>query len=153
MKKCSRCDTEKPTSEYHKDRGNKDGLYSYCKPCARAKTAAWKAADPERSRESQRRSRRKRPHVYWEKNLRMAFGINIEQYQKMFDEQNGCCAVCGETETEIHPRSGRLRRLAVDHCHKTGKVRGLLCNNCNRAIGLLKDDPTVLRSAINYLEK
>jgi hypothetical protein len=83
----------------------------------------------------------------------MAFGINIEQYQKMFDEQNGCCAVCGETETEIHPRSGRLRRLAVDHCHKTGKVRGLLCNNCNRAIGLLKDDPTVLRSAINYLEK
>ena len=153
MKKCIRCNQEKTTSEFHKDSSAKSGLYAYCKECARAKTAAWKAADPERSRESQRRSREKRPEVYWAKNLRDHFGITVEQYQQMFDEQHGCCAVCGLAETEIHPKSNRLRRLAVDHCHDTGRIRGLLCNRCNRAIGLFRDSADVIRGAIAYLEK
>jgi hypothetical protein len=153
MKKCSRCSTEKPTSEYHKDRGNKDGLYSYCKPCAIAKTKAWKAADPERDKATQKRSREKRPRVYKNKQLLWTFGITLEQYEQMLADQNGVCAVCGKTETEIHPQSKRVRSLNVDHCHDTGRVRGLLCNSCNRGIGLLKDDPAILRRALNYLEK
>jgi hypothetical protein len=153
MKKCSRCDTEKPTSEYHKDRRNPTGLYGWCKNCAKEKAREYRANNLEKVRESQKRARQKRPHVYWAKNLRSAFGITLEDYERMFNEQKGMCAVCGCKETEIHPRSNALRRLAVDHCHQTGRVRGLLCNRCNRAIGLFRDDPQIISNAINYLER
>ena len=153
MKKCSRCNQEKTTSEYHKDSSAKSGLYAYCKECARAKTRAWKVANPERDKESQKRSREKNPRVYRNKQLLWTFGITLEQYEQMLADQGGVCAVCGKTETEIHPQSKKVRNLNVDHCHHTGKVRGLLCNSCNRGIGLLNDDPAVLRNALNYLQK
>lgn len=153
MKKCSRCGQEKTTSDYHKDNRNPDGLYGWCKDCARAKAREYRANNVEKVRASQRETKRKKPEFYWEKNLRDHFGITVEQYQKMLDEQNGCCAVCGLAETEIHPKSNRVRRLAVDHCHDTGRIRGLLCNRCNRAIGLFRDSADVIRGAIAYLEK
>jgi hypothetical protein len=153
MKKCSRCGTEKPTSEYHKDRRNPDGLYGWCKECAKAKAREYRTANPDKVRESQKRSRTSKPRVYRNKQLLWTFGITLEQYEQMLADQGGVCAVCGKTETEIHPQSKRVRNLNVDHCHDTGHVRGLLCNSCNRGIGLLKDDPTILRRALNYLEK
>lgn len=153
MKKCSRCGQEKPTSDYHKDSSSKSGLYAYCKECARAKTRAWKAANPKRDKESQKRSREKNPRVYRNKQLLWTFGITLEQYEQMLADQGGVCAVCGKVEDEIHPQSKKVRNLNVDHCHQTGRVRGLLCNSCNRGIGLLNDDPTVLRQALAYLEK
>jgi len=78
------------------------------------------------------------------------YGITVEQYAEMLDAQNGVCAICGRPETHI--RKGTLCQLAIDHDHESGQVRGLLCNNCNRAIGLLKDNPKILRSAADYLE-
>lgn len=73
------------------------------------------------------------------------FGITLEQYGDLLESQNGVCAICGSVE-----RSGK--RLAVDHGHKSGRIRGLLCGNCNRAIGLLKDDIELLHKAIRHLE-
>lgn len=66
----------------------------------------------------------------------------------MLEEQHGVCAICGKPETKPN-----AKYLAVDHDHKTGEVRGLLCNNCNRALGLLQDNTEVLQNAINYLKK
>jgi hypothetical protein len=63
----------------------------------------------------------------------------------MLQQQNGLCAICKKTET------GKTSNLCVDHCHKTGKVRGLLCNNCNKGLGLFKDNPEVLLNASAYL--
>lgn len=65
----------------------------------------------------------------------------------MFAEQNGCCAICGDHQ------SNQARSMAVDHCHETGRVRGLLCMKCNTGIGKLGDSPELLRKAIAYLEK
>ncbi|MEN6608596.1 MAG: endonuclease VII domain-containing protein [Bryobacteraceae bacterium] len=79
------------------------------------------------------------------------FGISINEYSKMYMEQNGRCAICGGTDAGT--RNGNAKAFAVDHDHKTGRVRGLLCEACNTGIGKLKDDPEVLRSAIRYLEK
>ena len=76
------------------------------------------------------------------------FGITLEEYNEILEKQNKVCAVCEKPET-----SQRLSFLSVDHCHKTNKIRGLLCNNCNRAIGLLKEDIETLEKAINYLKK
>jgi hypothetical protein len=153
VKQCSKCGEQKPLNQFHRDKSNKDGLYAYCKTCACAKTAAWKQANPERNKEGQRISRRKRPRVYRNKNLMYSFGISLEQYEQMEAAQGGVCAVCGQPEREIHPRSGKRRNLAVDHDHNTNQIRGLLCNACNRGIGLLNDDPEMLRAAIAYLER
>ncbi|KPK13993.1 MAG: hypothetical protein AMJ56_00350 [Anaerolineae bacterium SG8_19] len=69
----------------------------------------------------------------------------------MLKAQNGVCAICNQPET--HMRNGKLKALAVDHDHKSGAIRGLLCSDCNTGIGKLKDDHKVLQSAIQYLEK
>lgn len=78
-------------------------------------------------------------------NLRRSFGITPESYDKMLEGQGGCCAICSKPPVR--------KRLAVDHCHRTGRIRGLLCDLCNRGIGMLKDNPVSLRKAAEYLEK
>lgn len=82
-------------------------------------------------------------------NLRQRFGISLEKYNEMHERQNGVCAICGNSEAA--KRNGKLRALAVDHCHETNKVRGLLCGNCNPMIGYAKDNIQVLERAIEYL--
>jgi hypothetical protein len=79
------------------------------------------------------------------------FGITEEQFEKMFDRQGGKCAICNQPETQM--RDGKVKRLAIDHCHTTNFVRGLLCSDCNTGIGKLKDDYKILRQAADYLEK
>jgi hypothetical protein len=86
------------------------------------------------------------------KNIRLSqrmkkYGISAEDYYKLLDKQEQKCAICG---AEIGDSNGN--RLYVDHDHKTGKVRGLLCANCNFGIGSLKDDVEILKKAILYLE-
>jgi hypothetical protein len=85
-----------------------------------------------------------------EKRLRktaLKYGITDVDYKRMLEEQNGVCAIC----QEFH--GGRSGRLDIDHCHVTGKVRGLLCHKCNRALGLLKERIENLQGAIAYLER
>jgi hypothetical protein len=86
----------------------------------------------------------------WERKLRKSYGIKSEDYDRMLIEQSGVCFICGEPETKIV--KGRLIKLAVDHCHGTGEIRGLLCHSCNVALGLLKDDSALLRKAADYIE-
>jgi len=78
------------------------------------------------------------------------YGITLEDYEEMHNRQGGVCAICDKPEQVI--QNSKLRLLSVDHDHLTGKVRGLLCSNCNRAIGLLNDDADVLKRAIRYLQ-
>ncbi len=82
-----------------------------------------------------------------EVNLRRNYGITLADYDRILDDQNNGCAICGKTPEE------NKQRLAVDHNHTTGEVRGLLCKNCNTAIGLLGDNPSTLRLATRYLEE
>jgi len=79
-------------------------------------------------------------------NFKRDFGITIDDYTKMFNNQNGLCAVCNRSQTNC------VKKLAVDHDHKTGKIRALLCANCNLTLGLVHDDPEILKKLISYLE-
>lgn len=81
--------------------------------------------------------------------LQAEFGISLEKYNEMHTAQDGKCAICGGPETI--KRNGKVRWLAVDHCHTSNKVRGLLCGNCNPMIGYARDSVTVLERAISYL--
>lgn len=81
-------------------------------------------------------------------------GITLERYVHLLNEQNERCAICNKEETCIDGRSPdkRPRRLSIDHCHTTNKVRGLLCHACNLAIGKFKDDINLMQKAIDYIK-
>ena len=81
-----------------------------------------------------------------ESNLKQRYNLSIEEYENLLRSQNGQCKICKATKNKSN------RRLSVDHCHKSGKIRGLLCNHCNVAIGMLKDNPELLKQAISYLK-
>ena len=81
--------------------------------------------------------------------LKRYYGIDLAKYQEMLLEQNGVCGICKKPETSVV--NGKIKPLAVDHCHNSEKIRGLLCARCNQAIGLLNEDVNVLTSAIEYL--
>ena len=79
--------------------------------------------------------------------LKKAFGLTLEEYDELLVKQNDGCGICGRS------RSDDGRRLAVDHCHDTGKIRGLLCSSCNMALGMLNDDLELLKKAVDYLTR
>lgn len=96
-------------------------------------------------------------HLNWcggkiECNLRRMYGIGLEDYEALYLKQAGLCAVCKKPETSVHQGTGRVRALAVDHCHSVNKVRGLLCFTCNIGLGSFKDNPQTLLNAVEYLE-
>ncbi|KKL66251.1 hypothetical protein LCGC14_2146860 [marine sediment metagenome] len=82
-------------------------------------------------------------------HLKHQCGITLEEYEAMAEQQFHRCAICGDYETRSN--RGGILNLNVDHDHKTGKIRGLLCNRCNRVLGMVKDDQTVLTEMKNYL--
>lgn len=85
-------------------------------------------------------------------NLKRKYGVSTEEYAALMVAQDGKCAICRRNEVARDARTGRLRELAVDHCHKSGKKRGLLCSQCNKGVGHFDDDIDRLRAAIAYLE-
>lgn len=90
------------------------------------------------------------PHFHRNWSLKRKFGINSDQYKKMLEFQNSLCAICKEVE-RTKANSNRVQQFGVDHCHKTGKIRGLLCSQCNTALGSFRDNEVFLQAAISYL--
>jgi hypothetical protein len=83
------------------------------------------------------------------KHIKETFGLTLEEYQQMQDAQGGVCKICRRPETST--RKGVVRNLAIDHCHATKKIRGLLCSRCNTMIGHADENPKTLAAAILYL--
>lgn len=98
-----------------------------------------------------REHRAANPLIYKNADLQKKFGITIARYQAMLDEQNGVCAICNQPEKGT--RNGIVRWLNVDHNHDTGAVRGLLCTNCNVAVGMMNESRDILKAAVTYLDK
>ncbi|WP_432010189.1 endonuclease VII domain-containing protein [Streptomyces cucumeris] len=144
LKTCRKCGVVKPLDEFSLSRratATTNAVYrSDCKACCSARAKQWIADNSERASASKRRA-----------NLAKNYGLTVAGYDALLRKQGGVCAVCGKDEPNAHGRTGKKFRLAVDHCHETGQVRGLLCQKCNRAIGLLSDDPILMRKAISYL--
>lgn len=134
-KRCSRCKTDKPISDFGVNRAKAGGRALYCRPCARTLT-----------RESYRRNR----EAQLDYMRSRTFGISREQYDELLALQHGVCAICKQPET-AKSRSGGSKSLGVDHDHETGRIRGLLCYRCNVALGYLKDDEGLLLAAAAYL--
>lgn len=106
----------------------------------------WKEVIPSQdAAKYQREWRKQNPDKVKEYDLKSKFGMSLTEYNDLRQAQSYTCKICGTKETDLD------ENLAVDHCHTTGKIRGLLCHCCNRGLGLLKDNTTVLQKAIDYL--
>ena len=115
----------------------------------------WKDGGGSRERRTEyaRQWRKDNPEKIKNSDLKKRFGISLDDYYKLLKQQNYVCEICGQGETAIDPRTKKAFDLAVDHDHKTGKVRSLLCKNCNNMLGYAKDSQEILTKAINYLKK
>ena len=138
-KQCTKCKELKLLDNFSNDSTREGGKYSSCKSCRKAyndsnieKTKQWIKDNPRIVRN----------------NHYKRFGITIEDYDKMLESQNFACAICSSKET----KRKNAEHFAVDHCHKTGKVRGLLCGRRNVGIGSLEDSHELLIKAANYLK-
>jgi len=154
-KVCTGCGELKPVEGYYKDKRASDGRASRCRACHYKYTIAsrknkpewWKQYNRERSRLRRQDPEYKKKKAYWDwaKDLQYKYNINEQQYHNMFIKQSGRCAICS-----IH-QSRLTKRLAVDHHHGSGAVRGLLCDACNVGLGRFKDDAELVLLAYNYL--
>lgn len=159
MRKCSGpCGLTKDIKEFYANEW-------WCKNCSNARTVAYKQAHPEYNREQVRQYRAKNPAKVKETKqtsdakhparrrayrLKELYDLTLEEVAAMAVAQGNLCAVCGTDD----PGSRGIRMTwVVDHDHASGRVRGLLCARCNRGLGLLKDDPAVLRAAADYVER
>lgn len=104
----------------------------------------------EYARQWHKKARANNPDYYRDKDLIKLYGVTLEWYRNKLSEQNGVCAICKCPELAVI--RGKTISMPVDHCHTTGKARGLLCTKCNRALGLFRDNVDVLKSAIQYLD-
>lgn len=135
-KKCTKCDKWLPFNDFASDRKSKDGMHYWCRSCC-AKHRK-ETITPEKERKG---------------NLRKV-GCTPQMYDQMLKEQGGVCAVCKQPETRRRPwsKNGEINPLAVDHDHKTGDVRALLCSHCNTCLGKMNEDPERIRALANYAE-
>lgn len=126
-KKCRDCGTHKGAAEFHANPRGRYGLHPYCMPCTAIRS---KRAEEKRKVERGKYPRHRAPRG---------------TYQRLLIEQGGTCAICGTPPA--------AKRLAIDHCHDTGEIRGLLCAGCNLAIGRLGDNAEGVQRALDYLRR
>lgn len=138
MKRCSRCKRDKSLSEFYRDSKSKSGLASRCKACSSELSKIYHSKNPDYNKI--RWERQEVREAEKDSRLRRRYNLTTAEFDAMLVMQDGKCAVC-KTKPAI----------VVDHCHKTLEVRGLLCRECNRGIGLLQDSPTIIENALKYL--
>jgi len=131
-KSCPICGELKERSEFYKWKSRQDGLTAYCIPCFTERNKKWNKENPEKSKSASIATSRK-----------IKYGISREDYAQMLVDQNNQCGIC---KKEIGWEA------AVDHCHTTNKVRGLLCRKCNLGLGGFKDNIETIRKAIAYVK-
>lgn len=133
-KVCRKCLEEKSFAEFTKDAGMKDGFNKWCKPCCKAHNAP-------------------KAHIVRKTKMLRKYKLTVTEYDAILEAQGNVCAICKNPEIGIDPRSNAPKRLAVDHCHKTGRIRELLCYKCNCAFGLMDENPLSIVALLAYAEK
>ncbi len=137
MKTCNRCKKLQPKDNFYKNKKPKDGLTYGCKDCLRAISRLTRQKRRDRVGEAEWL------RIQKHNDLNAKYGISIDEYNAMATKQNNRCAICLK-EPKV---------LYVDHCHKTGVIRGLLCNKCNLGLGRFDDDAELVQRAFKYLSK
>ncbi len=161
MKQCKRCKDlglgPKLEAEFNKGSGI-DGFQNLCREHSREANRVWVKANPEQNRAKAKRWREnnlaRHLEIATNTRLRTSYGISLAQYNEMHRAQKYSCAICEKITWPVGtPRQDILQIGCVDHCHETGRVRGLLCFDCNTGLGKFQDSEKVLLNAVRYLRE
>lgn len=133
---CKACDSNKLKTEFHNDASSKRGHAYYCKSCATSKSRKWHKDNTDNVEYKQARR---------DSYFKNKYNLSLEERISLLREQEGACAIC---HIPLNPFGNYTH---TDHDHLTGKVRGILCTNCNRGLGHFKDNMKFLENAVNYL--
>lgn len=173
-KKCRKCFIEQPLSQFHRDKCAKDGYATKCKLCMKIKQQHYVSMPcdtPLQSKTCSTCKIGKSPEDFdrnkcgkdgldtrcrdclTENWLKRTYGIDMKKYLEMLNAQGGKCAICKQDQLDnpIRKKTGKPKAFDVDHCHATNKIRGLLCNPCNKGLSHFKDNATSLAEAAKYL--
>lgn len=131
----------------------KENGFLRCRLCQYEKNRSWQKRNPEKQKEYKRQSYLRNCERYVEESILRQRNITKEEYLKLFEDQQNKCAICFQEESVIMRKDKSISPLSIDHDHITGKVRGLLCARCNKALGSFKESEERLQSAINYLRR
>jgi len=150
LKECAKCHWAMPLSEFNTSKITADKLYTWCKLCAKEYRQQYHEINKERenrkNKEWRNNNKKKVSGLARTRRLRM-YGLTNREYDELLKSQNGKCAICGVPQLESN------WSFCVDHNHKTDKIRGLLCFNCNTMLGKVGDSVSILISAVEYLER
>lgn len=149
-KLCPNCQLTKPFLEFGSNKRSPHGISTYCKPCTNERQRVIRASPEggQKHRDATKSWRQNNVTRHADNNRKWRYGVAHGTYDKLFELQNGKCAICKTTEA-----GGKAKNFHVDHCHSTNFVRGLLCTSCNSGLGRFKDSEVYLRAAADYLSK
>jgi hypothetical protein len=136
MKLCPTCQQTKPATDFYADRRRSNGLHTYCRACCKTRAKGRYAADPEGHKKRHRDWVSRNPERVKLHKARSAYGISAEQYQGLAK----VCVICGAVDN-----------LRIDHSHQSGRIRGMLCDQCNKGLGFFRDNPALLHRAAEYI--
>lgn len=148
LKDCTKCGEQKKFAEFSKDNNQSSGLRPDCKKCV----SKYYYENKSRINKNHKIWRNKNIQKLRNKDLKNKYNITLNDYDKLLREQSSKCAICNKKEIR-KANNGKIKRLAIDHNHKTGKVRRLLCQKCNSALGYVNEDIDILQTMIKYLRK
>lgn len=147
-KKCSCCKKIRLIKFFYRRTISPDGFGVYCKLCDNKKSNEYRIKFKDKVRKQRKAFRdANKDHIRMQK-FKSKFGITKNDYYRRLNKQNNKCAICS-----CGPKDERYKILSLDHCHKTKTIRGFLCSNCNRCLGLLKDDTGYFIKAAKYINK
>ena len=146
---CTNCGVTKYISAFGSGKRSEGGRRSQCKACINAQQRA--RYSPEKNAAYLRKYRKRDPERRRRYQLKGLYGLTLEDFSQMLKAQNGKCAICGNSDPRHRRKYRPSPHLHVDHCHESGRVRGLLCGTCNKGLGCFSHDASALQSAIRYL--
>jgi len=144
---CTKCLTEQDISNFPKHKKYRGGHSTWCRKCLSVQSTNWAKNNREKARIIEQKTRAKHPFTRVNAKFKARYGITLAEYEKMSIRQQDKCLICDK-----HKSANKNGKLFVDHCHSTMKVRGLLCDDCNKGIGLFRDDPSLMLKAMEYLK-
>lgn len=144
---CTKCLITQEIEQFAPHKRYKGGRTTWCRKCLNKQASRWSKEKASQRRINDNMRNKRKPEQKQNSKFKARYGITLKQFNEMSENQNNECAICNK-----HKSFNKNNKLFVDHCHATDKVRGLLCDNCNKGLGIFMDSPKLLLKAVEYLK-